>query len=85
MPSDPAPCMFAEPEARLPGLEKDTICPGREMNSLGWLFQLADYMPSQLPAAGGLLDQPALLMDAIEAARLGAYQWQTRGQHGADH
>jgi len=66
MPAHPAACTFAEPEARLPGLEPSLICPARDMADMQWLFSIADYLPGHLPAAGGTLDQPVLIMDAAE-------------------
>jgi len=66
MPSDPACCTFAEPVARLPGLEPALVCPARDVSEMEWLFSIADYLPRHLPDAGGTLDQPALLMDAAE-------------------
>jgi len=66
MPCHPAPCTFAEPVARLPGLEPALVCPARDMASMQWLFSIADYLPHHLPDAGGTQDQPALIMDAAE-------------------
>ena len=84
MPHDPAPCCFNEPESRLPGLQPDTICPGRMLIELSWLFRIADYMPQHLPTAGGPMDQPALIMDAAEQVRIAEIEWEQH-KHGADH
>ena len=84
MPADTTPCTFSEPEARLPGLEPALICPYRDIYDLDWLFVAADMMPIHLPVSGGSLDQPAWVMDAIEAVMLGRYQWHNRKENKSD-
>jgi len=62
-------CDFAEPKRLVDMKEDADACPVRDINTVRWLLRLGSYMPSTMLVAGGSLDQPALLLDAVEIAK----------------
>jgi len=66
-PQNERACTFDAPR-KLAGMDVSAdICPVRDIPDVRWLMSIARRdMRGQLPRAGGTLDQPARLLDALD-------------------
>ncbi len=68
MPETAAPCSHSDPITWIDGLEPHPVCPVREVPAWSWLLSAWRWCgEGRLPRAGGVLDQPAWVLDALDA------------------
>lgn len=67
MPDEADRCSTPQPTTWIAGDTPDTVCPTRGVPAIAWLLQLWHWcQQGNLPHSGGVLDQPAWIMDALD-------------------